>query len=182
MTDNKIIFYPTLQNDVTNTSFSEQDKQGFFSYDFSSNIGYGDVFLMARAFLYISEMTNKKLQKMCYYAKAWYLALYDQNIITDAFEAWVHGAVQPNLYREYRRYGFSMIPKEMNKELIPEEFLSFAQEIYNSYGHLTGDELEALNHTEMPWIRAREGYKPWENCNVVISEEDMKEYYRKMIK
>lgn len=179
--DNKIFFYSTAQHDITNTEFTSPEEAKRYSYDFSMNTSCSDIYIMARAFLSISEMTNKKLQKMCYYAKAWYLAIYDQNIISDSFEAWVHGAVQPDLYRYYKKYGFANIPREMNRNMIPEEFLSFAQEIYDSYGHLTGDELEALNHSEMPWIKAREGYKPWENCNVVISEDDMKEYYRKMI-
>ena len=176
-----ISFFSTEQNNVTNTEILNPERQRHYAYDFSKNNVGGDVFLMARAFLSISEMTNKKLQKLCYYAKAWYLAIYDQNIITDSFEAWVHGAVRPSMYQYYKKYGFSEIPREMNVVAIPEEFLSFAHEIYNSYGHLTGDELETLNHSEMPWIRAREGYKPWENCKVVISEDDMKEYYRTMM-
>lgn len=60
----------------------------------------GDIFDLAKAFLYISSMTNKKLQKLCFYAKAWYLALYDENLISEPFEAWVHGAVQPSLYQK----------------------------------------------------------------------------------
>ena len=46
--------------------------------DYSSSKG---VLLLARAFLSIDSMTHKKLQKLCFYAKAWYLALYDENII-----------------------------------------------------------------------------------------------------
>ena len=50
----------------------------------------GDIFDLADAFLSIESMTHKKLQKLCYYAKAWYLALYDENLVTEEFEAWVH--------------------------------------------------------------------------------------------
>ena len=62
-----------------------------------------DIFALAKAFLAISEMTNKKLQKLCYYAKAWYLAIYDQNLVEEQFHAWVHGAVQPALYFQYKK-------------------------------------------------------------------------------
>ena len=141
----------------------------------------GDVFDLAKAFLSIESMTHKKLQKLCYYAKAWYLALYDENIIDEAFEAWVHGAVQPLLYQEYKIYEFGYIPLFAEAELLPEEFVSFAQQIYDSYGELDGDELERLNHSEKPWINAREGLKPWQGCNRIISENDMKEYYREFI-
>lgn len=181
MMDKNIFFCSTVYHSGTNTSFSSQESKSQYVYDFSANTGCKDVFIMAKAFLTISSMTNKKLQKLCYYAKAWYLALYDQNIVSDDFEAWVHGAVQPALYQFYKKYGFEQIPREMSCMTIPEEYISFAKEIYNSYGHLSGDELESLNHSEMPWINARKGLKPWENCNNIISEEDMKTYYRKMM-
>ena len=140
-----------------------------------------DVFALAKAFLLISSMTNKKLQKLCYYAKGWYLALYDTNLISEQFQAWVHGAVQPALYQKYKEYGFSEIPKLMKNTGIPEEFISFAQEIYSSYGHLTGVELEKLNHQEDPWLNARQDCQPWENSSTTIAEEDMKDYFRKMM-
>ena len=150
-------------------------------YNFTNANKATDIYALAKAFLSISKMTNKKLQKLCYYAKAWYLALYDCNLISEQFQAWVHGAVQPALYFKYRTYGFGDIPRYTNIEEIPEEFLSFAQEIYDSYGHLSGDELEQINHKEDPWIKARGSCKPWEKCFTEISETDMKEFYRKMI-
>lgn len=142
----------------------------------------GDVFDLANAFLTIDSMTHKKLQKLCYYAKAWYLALNDTNLISESFEAWIHGAVQPALFQEYKVYGFGPIPQLTNNELfIPEEFLSFAKEIYYSYGDLDGDELEKLNHTEKPWLNARRGLKPWQSSNNIILESDMREYYREIL-
>ena len=59
--------------------------------------------------------------------------------------------------------------------------LYFARQIYFSYGDLDGDDLERLNHTEMPWLKARGNLKPWQNCERVISEDDMKEYYRSLM-
>lgn len=142
---------------------------------------YGDIFDLAHAFLNIESMTHKKLQKLCYYAKAWYLAINDTNLIKEQFEAWVHGAVQPELYQEYKIYGFGYIPLYTNIATIPEEFISFAKEIYESYGDLNGDELEQLNHTEMPWLKARNGLKPWQGCNNIIKENDMKIFYRSLM-
>lgn len=141
----------------------------------------GDIFDLADAFLSIASMTNKKLQKLCYYAKAWYLALNDTNIVDESFEAWVHGAVQPKLYQKYKIYGFGYIPRVFDTTKIPEEFLSFAREIYDSYGDLSGDELEQINHTEKPWIEARGDLKPWQNSETIISEDTMKQFYRSMI-
>lgn len=160
--------YSTTSNSIENFSMQIVSKRN-------------DVFILAKAFLSISPMTHKKLQKLCYYAKAWYLALFDENIIEESFEAWVHGAVQPSLYQIYKDYGFERIPLFKNSEVIPEEFMSFAKDIYDAYGELSGDELEAINHQEEPWLNARRGLKPWERGNRIISEEDMKSFYRAMI-
>lgn len=141
----------------------------------------GDIYDLADAFLSIASMTHKKLQKLCFYAKAWYLAIYDNNIVDEEFEAWVHGAVQPGLYQKYRVYGFGYIPQVRDTSGIPEEFLSFAREIYESYGDLDGNDLERLNHSEMPWKNARGSLKPWQGSNNIIREIDMKNYYRSIM-
>ena len=142
----------------------------------------GDVFDLANCFLAIEAMTHKKLQKLCYYAKAWYLAINDENLINESFEAWVHGAVQPALYQKYRSYGFQLIPMfHGDISRLPEEFLSFSREIFDSYGEFTGDELEKINHQEAPWIKARGNLKPWQSGNTVINEDDMKKYYRSLM-
>lgn len=168
---------------LTYSDFTPSYKESINSYPTEGDTAKqtGDIFDLAIAFLSIASMSHKKLQKLCYYAKAWYLALYDTNIVTESFEAWVHGAVQPNLYQKYKIYGFDYIPMIVGTENIPEEFYSFAREIYDSYGDLDGDELEKLNHGEQPWINARQGLKPWQSGNVIISEDDMKSYYRSMM-
>lgn len=139
------------------------------------------IFQLARAFLSIESMTNKKLQKLCYYAKAWYLALNDENLIPEQFQAWVHGAVQPELYKKYRDYGFSNIPQETDTSDIPETYMGFAREVFSVYGSYTGDQLEYINHREDPWIDARKGLEPWENSTNIISEDSMKKYYRQRL-
>lgn len=184
MNDTTINFSSSVSENPTKTEIVQTERNNnssIFSFGFSNQTTTGDVFTLAEAFLSIEEMTNEKLQKLCYYAKAWYLALYDYNLISEHFEAWVHGAVQPALYKKYKIYGYAPIPKVEDIHDIPEEFLEFAKEIFESYGHLTGNELERINHQEMPWLNARKGFKPWENCNEMISEKDMKEFYRNMM-
>lgn len=174
----------TLNTDLKPSIAALQiDKKGVdMNYSYQYNQKPNDIFAMAKAFLTLGAMTHKKLQKLCYYAKAWYLVIYDQNIIREQFEAWVHGAVQPDLYYKYREYGFSDIPRNTDTSQIPEEYLSFAKEVYDAYGHLSGDDLEALNHQEDPWKEARKNCKPWEACSNIITEESMKKYYRGLMK
>ena len=38
-------------------------------------------------------MSNLKIQKLVYYAQAWFLALYDEFLFEDDIQAWVHEPV-----------------------------------------------------------------------------------------
>lgn len=178
--------YKSDYNDLTNTKISKDVSRPFVENNFCSctqeiieNEKRG-IFELARAFLSMGEMTNKKLQKLCYYAQAWHLALEDEPLIENcAFEAWVHGPVCPDLYNEYKRFGYERIPQYIgNVKEINEEYMDFAQEVFEAYGELSGNELEKLSHQEYPWKNARGDLKPWEPCNNIILEDDMKSYYR----
>ena len=52
-------------------------------------------------------------------------------------------------------------------------------QVYDVYGGMTASELETITHREWPWIKARGALEPWESCTDIISENDMRSYYRK---
>lgn len=132
-------------------------------------------------FLSKNSMTHKKLQKLCYYAQAWFCALYDGTPLFDEeIQAWVHGPVIPELYPVFADYRWSEIPKKSGLEFdFSEEVIGVLEAVYNTYGDFTGDQLEALTHSEEPWIAVRGRLKPWESCSDVISCAIMREYYGK---
>lgn len=135
---------------------------------------------VAKTFLTFDGMTPKKLQKLCYYAYSWHLTLTGYRMFEEKFQAWVHGPVAPSLYQEYRHYGWLEIPKQSKiPEVIieNEDILETIQEVYDSYGDLTGDELEALTHEEDPWLIARNGLKDYEPSQEEISDEVIVKYY-----
>jgi len=136
-----------------------------------------NIFDLAKMFLSIESVSNKKLQKLCYYAKAWHLALYGENIIPEHFEAWVHGPVNRALYDMYKNYGRDAITEQVKCSDNFNNFLPFVKQVYESYGHLDGDELEIISHGEKPWIEARGSKKAWESCDAIISENTMKSFY-----
>lgn len=69
-----------------------------------------NIFGLADWFLAKSEMTHKKLQKICYYAVAWGYALMDRQVFDDdVFQAWVHGPVSKKLYDRYKGQGWNLI-------------------------------------------------------------------------
>ncbi|HHU17812.1 MAG TPA: DUF4065 domain-containing protein [Clostridiales bacterium] len=86
---------------------------------------------VAKTFLSFQSMTHKKLQKICYYAQAWHLALEGGPLFHERFEAWIHGPVCPELYDYYKIYGWTNIPmeKEIPKNII-KEIYNFVKEIF----------------------------------------------------
>lgn len=139
-----------------------------------------NIYDIANWFLHKESMTNKKLQKMCYYAQAWYAALYDNILFDERVEAWVHGPVIPKLYKKYKSYGWDLIPKFNNEIDFCEEVLELLESVYATYCDLTGYELELLTHSEAPWINARKGLSRFTPSNNLISHKDMHDFYLKV--
>lgn len=140
--------------------------------------GRYSVFEIANWFLLKEPMTQKKIQKLCYYAQAWCYTLKDFRLMDTVFEAWVHGPVSPALYDKFKGFGYSSI-RLVGKVTshIADEDIELLESVWETYGDHTGNALEALSHSEPPWIEARIGYAPNERCNVPISIESMKKYY-----
>lgn len=80
-----------------------------------------DITDVADWFLLKGNMSNKKIQKLCYYAEAWSLTLLDQHIADHSeFEAWVHGPVNRTLYQIYDGYGWHELKITNREETMPE--------------------------------------------------------------
>lgn len=126
-------------------------------------------------FLNKESMSDKKLQKLTYYAVAWGWALLNRSIIkNDEFQAWVHGPVSPKLYA---KYGWNPILIQNRQLTFDNQVNDLLESVWYTYGNKTANELEALTHTETPWQNARRDFKPNENSSVVISTKDMREFY-----
>ena len=140
----------------------------------------GSVIDVAKWFLQKEPMTHKKLQKLCYYAQAWHLALLDKPLFHEEIQAWIHGPVIPALYRNFAGCGWRKIPKtdgtDVQFDAQTEEVL---EAVFVTYGEFSGDQLERLTHSELPWIEARGNLQPYEPCENIISLKSMADYYAK---
>lgn len=137
------------------------------------------VFQVAKWFLSKESMTHKRLQKLCYYAEAWYYTLKNQELTNENFQAWRHGPVSLSLYNEFKNNGWSEISVsclEKYEDINDVDDVDFLESVWNTYEHLGANSLEVLTHREKPWKSAYnpncEGY-----CTRIISKESMKEYY-----
>lgn len=141
-------------------------------------------------------ITNKKLQKILYYVKAWGLVYFTDGVIEDDFEAWIHGPVCREVYYEYKHFGYSPLSIDYEGFDSSSEYLEFFKRgmsiregekmelvdaVFNKYAVLSSLELELLSHSEEPWIQAREGLTPVETGNNVIDENLMLKYYTSLL-
>ncbi|HBF75770.1 MAG TPA: hypothetical protein DDW71_11020 [Lactobacillus sp.] len=136
------------------------------------------VYDIAEWFLKKEPMSDKKVQKLTYYAVAWGWALLHCSIINDdRFQAWVHGPVSPKLYARYRDCGWNPIPQPDDTPEFDQQTTDLLESVWATYGDKDANELEALTHTEQPWQNARRGYEPNQNSKKVIDTDDMRNFY-----
>lgn len=138
-----------------------------------------NIAVIAKVFLSFSSMTQKKLQKLCYYAQAHYLERYNNKLMDTDFEAWVHGPVSPELYSLYKNYNWSNIPKNDLDIYLPDEILVFLKDVFNTYNKYDANELEEKTHNELPWIEARGNLNLYDSSNNIINVKTMKQFYSK---
>lgn len=153
----------------------------------SSAITISTVETIAQWFLYRSPMSNKKLQKLCYYAYCWFIVFHNDiesakssEIVTlclDKFQAWIHGPVCPKLYYKYRGNGWADIPQCKVRPQLAQDVENLLEQVMDAYGGLSADQLEVLSHTEKPWQNARIGLGRGEACTNEISPYDILLYY-----
>lgn len=131
----------------------------------------------------MSEITPLALQKMLYYAQAFYFSFYNKELFTDCCQAWIHGPVYPEVYQKYKMYGYNPIdtptlePENENDELQLGE-IELLDSIVESFGCYSGPVLEKMTHSEEPWEKARDGLSPQERSEIEISREDIYDYFR----
>lgn len=136
-----------------------------------------------------SLITNLKLQKLVYYAEAWHLANFNESIVDEDFEAWVHGPVVRRLYGEYRGFGWkpiiqSEITDATHADLVasfPERTRELLQMVTDEYFSLPAYQLERLTHNEDPWRLTRGDLPEDAPSDSVIDKVLMQQYYRKFI-
>ena len=141
----------------------------------------------------LGSMNQLKLQKLIYYVEAYHQAYFDQPIIVDEFEAWVHGPVSRKVWNEYRElstlYANFSFTDESDAELVIEEIgkklsheqQDLIQDVLDEYGPLSSYKLECLTHEEIPWREARQGVAAGDPSTNVIRKMTMRTFYKQML-
>lgn len=122
-------------------------------------------------------MSTMKLQKLCYYSKAWHLVWEETPLYPEVTQAWANGPVVPSLYQEHKsQYTISELTRGDKNALTDVERESI-DIVLRHYGSMKAFELSDLTHRESPWLNARGDAAAGERSNAVITDQDMYEYY-----
>ena len=125
-------------------------------------------------------LTNMRLQKLLYYCQGWSLALRAVPLFPERIEAWAHGPVVPDVYREFKDYKGHVLNFETEEvpdwELADEEVDHIAS-VWLSYKNHSASSLREITHRETPWIKTRNGIGPLDRCEEEIPVPLMKRYF-----
>jgi uncharacterized phage-associated protein len=119
-------------------------------------------------------LTTFQLMKLTYYVQAWHAATYGRPLFDSRIEAWANGPVSPVLWSYYRKMGLVRTPVVGDSTRLTPEASVLVDLVIQHYGHLNGDELSGITHTEKPWLLARGDRPEGTNGNDAIT---MAEYY-----
>jgi uncharacterized phage-associated protein len=124
----------------------------------------------------LPPIDQMKLQKLLFYAHAWYLALNDMPLFDEDFEAWSWGPVIRDVYYQTKDFGRAPVSKELlrltpamggslldatfEKPRIEDpELKKFIRAVWDSHKRLTGVQLSNSTHGPgEPWTIMKDRY------------------------
>lgn len=137
-----------------------------------------------------SLISHMKLQKLVYYTQVWHIAVFNEPIFEEDFQAWVHGPVLPSLYERYKSFQWRPILRndldEGSLRTLQSSFSSSIQEILadviTEYLHKDAFALEQSTHAEAPWQIARGKLAADEPSVHIIDKKTIHDYYSRFVK
>ena len=134
-------------------------------------------------------LTHLKLQKLVCIGYGFYIAGYDERLFKERIQAWALGPVVPELYHEFKRFGYAPITRKATifnhqdgkfytPKVVGPRSRIVLRIVWNLYGALTAFRLVQLTHgPDTPWRNARAKTKDHE-----IDDADMRGHYRELIR
>lgn len=120
-----------------------------------------------------------KLQKLIYFAHGWHLALSNEPLVDELFEAWQYGPVLPSVYHAFKDHGAQPIRTRASRTdwqtfetTTPcvsgtDRVAELLETIWREYGRLSGLQLSHLTHlADSPWDQTRQANPGIRNANI----------------
>lgn len=120
-------------------------------------------------------ISNLKIQKLCYYAQGFSLAINNQPLFDDPILCWQHGPVVPSLWQDLREYGSGPIPapEDFDLETYDPQHKDLLDDVYRLYGQFSAWKLRNMTHSEPCWSNTLTGNP--------ISHKVLREYFETLI-
>lgn len=144
-----------------------------------------------------SDLSPMKLQKLIYYAHAWFLAFTGKDLIRDEIQAWKFGPVIRDIYDEFKNIGNSNITsfatelsfEDSSLELITptvdkddKDTNAIIDEVWRVYKSLTPIQLSNSTHAKgSPWEAVASRYGSELPKNIEIPNSLIKEIFKKRL-
>ena len=123
------------------------------------------------------EFTVQALLKLVYIAHGWMLGVYGERLIFEDVEAWEHGSVITNLYKEVKHYRDQpdATLNIQSKVIFSPEENNMIKQVYSNYSSFSGLELSMITNTKVtPWYITRM------HSQKIIPINLLKEYYNRL--
>lgn len=124
-------------------------------------------------------ITNMRVNKLVYFAQAWFLARYDIPLFSEEIEAWDYGPVIPALYQKYKTYGknnIESVSDDYSPDIFSTEELETLKDVFIYYGKFSTTELVNRTHQKGgPWYMVTSVKN--RNTNI-ITKESLRNYYQ----
>ena len=143
--------------------------------------------VVARYFLKNAiDITPLALQKLLYYAQAFFYALFKENLFDDDCQAWTYGPVFPEIYDRYKAFGYDPIDNPFKNysddtDILTEREKRFLDVIISTFGDYSGKILSEMTHNEKPWTESRGGLHPDDRSMTIIKKETIHAYFEEIL-
>lgn len=134
-------------------------------------------------------ITNMALNKIVYFAHAWFLVGFGRPLIGQKFEAWQHGPLVQDIYHSFKTFGdkpISSRAKRLDRTtaqyVLCEQFflqneLALLLPVINHYSPIPASKLRNMAHIAGgPWDRVWNHEGP-SNPGMVIPDSDIVDFY-----
>jgi uncharacterized phage-associated protein len=120
-------------------------------------------------------VTNRKLQKLLYYAQGVHLAVTGERLFPEDILAWVQGPAVKEVYSKYKSFGENPIAlddpdPDSEQEQLDEETKKILRKVHSAFGQYTAWKLREMALAEPPWLEAERG--------APISDQAMTDFFR----
>ncbi|HEX4410895.1 MAG TPA: type II toxin-antitoxin system antitoxin SocA domain-containing protein [Xanthobacteraceae bacterium] len=136
-------------------------------------------------------VSNLSINKIVFFLHAYFLVQFGKPLVTAKIEAWQHGPVFRELYREFKAFGDQPITTRANR-MSPESGLrelcnydfsdaerQFLERITKKYARLSSGALRAMSHEkDGPWDQVW-NHVTRSNASMNISNEIIKDWYER---